>query len=180
MTAEATGEVIVVSGLPGAGKTTLAAALARHFDKSVHLEADLLQKMIVRGGVWPGEEPIAQGFEQLALRGRNICSLADAFCHEGFTAIVDDVVIGDRFDEFTAHLATRPFYFILLLPSLETLRQRNLARGKDAFYQSEALYEVAQQTPRHGMRLDNSSETAQQTCNTILSRYRNEARVMAP
>lgn len=172
-----TGEVIIVSGLPGAGKSTVAGLLAAHFERSVHLEADRLQHMIVRGGVWPGDEPIDEGFDQLALRGRNVCLLADSFCRAGFTVIVDDVVIGDRFDAITAELTTRPFYFVLLLPSLACLETRNKSRGKDAFHQSSALYEVALQTPRYGMRVDNSSQAAAQTSELILARYRPDALV---
>jgi len=45
--------VTVVTGPIGAGKTTLAAALAAGFDRSVHLEADWFWRWIRRGFVAP-------------------------------------------------------------------------------------------------------------------------------
>ena len=53
--------VIVVSGIPGAGKSTVSPILARCFTRGVHIEADALQRMILRGGRWPNEGPGGEG-----------------------------------------------------------------------------------------------------------------------
>ncbi|HEY7294457.1 MAG TPA: phosphotransferase, partial [Dehalococcoidia bacterium] len=45
---------IVLTGIQAAGKSTIAQSLAARFPKGVHIEADLLQRMIVSGAVWPG------------------------------------------------------------------------------------------------------------------------------
>ena len=49
--------IFIVSGIPGAGKTTVARQLSRSFERGVHIEADSLQLQIVSGGLWPNEEP---------------------------------------------------------------------------------------------------------------------------
>ena len=43
--------IIVIAGLPGAGKSTLSRRLAQHFDAAAHVEADRLQDLIVSGAV---------------------------------------------------------------------------------------------------------------------------------
>ena len=41
--------VIVVVGIMAAGKSTVAEALARRFDRAVHLRGDVFRRMIVSG-----------------------------------------------------------------------------------------------------------------------------------
>lgn len=49
----ATGEVLIVSGPPGSGKSTVAAALASSVDLGVHLESDWFYRSIAAGFVAP-------------------------------------------------------------------------------------------------------------------------------
>ena len=44
--------IIVVTGIQAAGKSTVARMLAQRFGRGVHIEADVLQQMIVSGGEW--------------------------------------------------------------------------------------------------------------------------------
>ena len=71
--------IYIVSGIPGAGKTTVSGLLARRFKRGVHIEADLVQQMIVAGGVWPEWEPREKAMRQFQLRRRNVRMLADSF-----------------------------------------------------------------------------------------------------
>jgi hypothetical protein len=117
-----------VSGIRGAGKSTIAGLIARQLPRSAHVEAEALQRFIVGGSVWPDGEPRAEAMRQLRLRGRNVAMLADSFFEAGFTPIVDDVVIASRLGELQADLRSRPLLFVLLVPRLDVVQKRNRER----------------------------------------------------
>jgi len=76
--------VIVISGIPGAGRSTIAVLLARQCNRGVHQEAETLQRCIVSGGLWPNEAPQEEAMHQLRLRGRNAALLADSLTPVGW------------------------------------------------------------------------------------------------
>src|SRR5436305_10157075 len=88
--------VFLITGIPGAGKTTVSKVLARRFPSAAHIEADQIQKLVVSGRLWPGQEPHDEAMRQLALRARNCALLAESFHEAGFVPVVDDVVVGPR------------------------------------------------------------------------------------
>ncbi len=169
---------IIVSGVPGSGKSTTARLLAASFDAGVHIEADALQRMIVSGARWPDEEA-GEGMRQLRLRGRNACLLADSFRLAGFVPVLDDIVVGTRLNEYLADLKTRPVYFVLLLPDLGTLRIRNASREKsNVFHQAEELDSVARHETRSvGLRLDTSGQSVDESLAAIRARLESEGRI---
>jgi len=118
-------QVIVISGLPGVGKSTAARQLALRFDRAAHVEADRLQDLVVAGAALPGSEGIdSQAREQLDLRLKNACVLARSFAEAGFTAIIDDIVIGSGVEDLTRHLDGVPVTFVMLLPDFDHVKQR--------------------------------------------------------
>ena len=61
----------LITGIPGAGKTTVARLLAERLERAVVIEGDLLQGWIVSGNVWPAQEPAAESSRQIHLNMRN-------------------------------------------------------------------------------------------------------------
>jgi chloramphenicol 3-O-phosphotransferase len=114
---------------------------------------------------------------QLRLRGRNVALLADSFFEAGLTPIVDDVVVGSRLDELRADVRSRPLLFVLLTPTLDAVRERNRRRpNKDVFDAWQHLDAVARrETPRVGLWLDTSAQTADESADEILRRAWTEA-----
>ena len=120
----------LVTGIPGAGKTTVSAALAGRFPRAAHIEADVLQEMIVSGGRWPGPEPDHEADAQLALRARNAGRLANSFAAQGFVPVIDDVVVGRRrLALYEEAVEVRRMHVVVLAPPLEVALARDEARG---------------------------------------------------
>jgi chloramphenicol 3-O-phosphotransferase len=179
--------IFVISGTQGAGKTTVASLLARRFARGAHVSADVLQRMIVSGGQWPepsttsrdDDRVSGEAGEQLRLRVRNMCTLGRSFYDAGFTAVLDDIIIGAALDDVIEDLGERPFYFVMLRPSLEVVREREIGRGTRLFEEWEWLDDVIERTPRVGLWLDTSAQTAEEAVDEIMRRAWDEA-VVAP
>ena len=167
--------VLVVSGLPGAGKSTTAAALARRLlPAAAHVEADALQAMIVAGSAVPrlteGLTPEAE--RQLRLRLTNACLLARSFVAHGFTAVVDDVIAGPRYDHLVESLAGAPFGFVMLLPDFDHVKARWKGMGSPITDEWDWIDDdIRSRTPHVGLWLDTTRLTVDEVVDQILRRF---------
>jgi len=177
--------IFAISGTQGAGKTTVSSMLARRFERGVHVSADTLQKMIVSGGEWPlasetnaNTDPQGEAVDQLRLRLHNICLLGRSFYDAGFTVVLDDIIVGSRMQHLLVDLGGVDFMFVMLTPSLETVRDRERQRGTELWREWEWLTEsVERTTPRVGLWLDTSAQTPEETVDEIMRRAWGEALV---
>jgi gluconate kinase len=164
--------VLVISGVRGSGKTTVARLMAERFERSVHLEGDHVgEHFVVRGLVPPQGPPRDEASRQLVLRRRNISLLADSFSRSGFVTIVDDVVVSRGvLEQYLVNLRTRPLRLVQLTPNLEVIAQRDSRRDKHVFDMWKHLH---QQLHEHmepvGLWLDNSEMTSAQAVESILA-----------
>lgn len=164
--------VILVIGVPGAGKTTVARALAARFERSACIEGDLIQhELTVNGLVPPGGEPVDEQGRQLALRWRNCAALADNFVGEGFTVVVEHAASTPDFVELFQHqLRARPLSLIVLAPRHEVTLERDAGRHKQvAQYFTWMDAQMRETLTDWGWWLDTSELDVEETVGAILA-----------
>jgi hypothetical protein len=165
-------EAFLISGAPGAGKTTVARLLAARFDRAAHLEGDLISFGFIVSGVVPPQGPPAdEAARQLQLRRRNACLLANSFAEAGFVPVIDDVLAAPAvLDLYLSRLSTPVVRLVQLVPSLDVIEARDAARDKHVFHMWKHLHhELHTNMPRIGLWLDTSALTAAETVDAILA-----------
>jgi predicted kinase len=132
MTAELLSGCVIVSGMPGAGKTTVTSLAGRLLPRAARVSGDDVNRMVCSGYVWFMGKPAHEALRQDELCNRNMCSLANNFIDFGFTVLMDTVV-ADRaeLDFFLALLAPRPVRLVILAPGVDACRERNRNRDRE-------------------------------------------------
>lgn len=163
--------VFLVVGIPGSGKSTVSATVARRFPLAAHIEVDGLQSLVVSGGRWPGPQPDPEADRQLFLRARNAALLARSFHDAGVVPVIDDVVVRRaHLDFYREQLAGLPLRLIVLAPSPAVAEQRIAARDKvladDWSFLDEAL---RVELGGEGRWIDTSGLDLDQTIEAVLA-----------
>lgn len=166
----------LITGAPGAGKSTVAAALCLSFPRAVHIPVDDIRGWVRSGSASPVKWTPEAG-RQFVLARRGAARVGADYANAGFVVVVDDVVRESHLDQYTDHLGDTSLRKVLLSPSLETVLARNAAPRRKDFDASGLEAEcrslhpllLAENTPEHGwIVVDSTTLDVAHTVDAIL------------
>lgn len=146
------GELIVVTGPPGAGKTTVARSLAAGFDRSALVAGDDFFGFISRGFIAPWL-PEAHAQNEVVIS--SAASAAGRLATGGYTVVYDGVIGPWFLPAFTAATGLDLLHYLVLLPTEQCCVHRVRSRVGHGFTDIEATrrmyhqFSSAQINPRH-------------------------------
>ncbi len=121
----------------------------------------------------PGSGTLMRPWAALAAR------VADGYAEAGFTVVLQDIIVGSHLTDMVSAIQSRPRYVVALAPSARAVqardRARQLARGKVAYkHGDEPVADLdayfRRETPRIGLWIDTSDQTADETVDAVLAR----------
>jgi hypothetical protein len=175
--------IIVVTGIQAAGKSTVSRLLAQRFARGAHVEADVLQHMVVAGSAGVREPgPLTGEVErQYLLRLKHMCLLGRSFFEAGFTAVLDDIIMGASWSAVQTHLQGLPYILIVLAPRIEVVAQvRDRSRAKLPLGEAWAIYlnrELRATMAGVGHWIDTSEQTPDETVEQVVQYLQSERRL---
>jgi predicted kinase len=122
------GSILLLTGPPGAGKTTVAGLVARSFEKAVHLKGDDFLHVIAAGFVPPWQP---ESHEQNEVVVEVTAGAAKRYALGGYQVVLDGIFgpwFLPRFCEVAFH-GDVAIDYVVLRPDLDTCLARATTRG---------------------------------------------------
>jgi len=185
VTADAMSGCVIVTGMPGAGKSTITDLAARLLPRAAQVGGDAVNMMVRTGFVWFMGKPTEEAIRQDELCNRNMCSLANNFIDFGFTVLMD-TVLADRaeLDFFIALMSPRPVRLVVLAPGIEVCKHRNAMRNPEERLEFDGYERLEADMKREfgdvGWWLDTSAITPDQTAEQLVVELADRTAVLDP
>jgi chloramphenicol 3-O-phosphotransferase len=135
--------IFLITGAPGAGKTSVSAALMQRFPRGLHIPVDDLRLWVVSGIAHPIPEWTDETTRQFRLARRAAAQMARLYAEAGFAVAVDDVHFPQEADAvFVKAREGHAVHRVLLRPSVEIALSRNALRTNKSFDTSTLSDEI--------------------------------------
>jgi predicted ABC-type ATPase len=134
--------LVVVTGPPGAGKSTVARALADRFTRSVLVAGDAFFAFLTRGAVAPWL-PDAHRQNEVVIRAA--AAATGRFVTGGYVTVYDGVLGPWFLADFAAETTLDHLHYLVLLPSVERCVEQVADRTGHGFTDEDATRHMHRQ-----------------------------------
>lgn len=168
-------KIIFITGMAGAGKSTVGRQVARHFSKCLLIQVDELREKMVKGYARPQDGVFTEEvMRQFQMARSTAIYMARLYADQGVDVVIDDVCVPSNFVEQYAALFEIPeVHRILLYPKESVVIERIKKRGGPLEHipYVPVIYKFLDSMPKDGwIVLDSSEWTIERTVNEILSK----------
>lgn len=122
--------LLVVTGPPGAGKSTVAAELAQRFEPSVLVEGDAFFAFLARGAIEPW---LPESHQQNTVVTEVAAGAAGRFTTGGYMTVYDGIVGPWFLPTFAANTGLDRLHYAVLMPALDRCLERVATRSGHGF-----------------------------------------------
>ena len=166
--------IIFITGMAGAGKSTVGRLVARHFPKCLFIQVDELREKMVKGYARPEDGVFTEEvMQQFQMARSTAIYMARLYANQGVDVVIDDVCAPANFAEQYAALFEIPaVHRILLYPKASIVIERIKQRGGplEHIIYVPVVYNYLDSMSKDGwIVLDSSEWTIEQTVNEVLS-----------
>lgn len=167
-------KIIFITGMAGAGKSTVGRLVARYFPKCLFIQVDELREKMISGYVIPENGVFTEEvMRQFQMARSTAIYMAQLYASQGVDVVIDDVCVPDNFVEQYAELFKIPqVQRVLLYPDALSVIERITKRGgpMEHIQYVPVVYNFLDNMPKDGwIVLDSSKWTIEQTVKEVLN-----------